>query len=142
MANLSELSKHMAVLEYGITVEKMRELHNHYPSCSVSYDNDLTIPCLYLDNLNVYNFVGDCGTLYITGANTASDISLDFLAEFASLSGFSNILATICQKYPELVVNRFKDRGWEIVRKSHSNRNPEREHYIMLLSIDCVHKGY
>ena len=142
MAVLSEFPKHMNLLVYGITVEKMRELHNHYPSCFVYYDNHQTIPCLGLDNLGVYNFVGDCGTLYITGANIASDISLDFLAEFASLSGFSNILATVCSKTPEFIIDRFLKKGWKIVKKSNSNRNPAREHYILLLSIDCVHKGY
>lgn len=142
MAVLSEFPKYMNLLVYGITVEKMQELHNHYPSCLVHYNNHQSIPCLSLGTLDVYNFVGDCGTLCITGANIASDISLDFLAEFASLSGFSKILATVCSKTPEFIVNRFLNRGWEVVKKSKSNRNPEKEHYIMLLSIDCVHKGY
>lgn len=141
MPSLSEFDPYVSLLTYGINVKDMQSLHNKYPHCDVSYCTT-GHPCLYIDNLGVCNFEGDCGTLYITGANIASDSSLDFLAEFASLSGFSKILATICKKNPEPLVTMFTDRGWEVVKKSKSNRNPDKEHCIMLLSIDCVHKGY
>lgn len=141
MAKLSDLNKNISVLTWGITVGEIQELCNKYPTCGVSY-TDSAMPCLYIDNICVYNFIGDCGTLSITNAFIASDIALDFLAEFASLSGFSKILATICKKNPEPVVTMFTDRGWEVVKKSMSNRNPKKEHYVLLLSIDCVHKGY
>lgn len=141
MPSLSTFNPYVSLLIWGINVKDMQSLHNKYPHCDVAYCTAST-PCLYIDNLSVYNFNGDCGTLYIENAYMASDSSLDFLAEFASLSGFSNILATVCLAKPESVVNMFLNRGWRIVKNSKSNRNPDKEHYVMLLSIDCVHKGY
>lgn len=141
MAKLSDLNKNISVLVWGITVGEIQELCNKYPTCEVSY-TDSGMPCLYIDNIGVCNFKGDCGTLSIDGANIASDSSLDFLAEFASLSGFSTILATVCLANPKSVVNMFLNKGWRVVKNSESNRNPKREHYVLLLSIDCVHKGY
>ena len=141
MPSLSEFHPNLSLLTWGISVEDMQSLHNKYPHCVVSYCA-VGFPCLCIDQLVVHNFEGDCGTLYIHGTNNASDDSLAFLAEFASLSGFSKILATICERKPEATVTKFLNKGWEVVKKSKSNRNPAKEHYIMLLSIDCVHKGY
>lgn len=141
MPNLSELNPNISLLSWGINVSKLQELHNNYPQCVLCY-SDNQVPCLFIDNICVYNFIGDCGTLYINNANKANDNSLALLAEFASFSGFSNILATVCSKTPEPIINMFLNRGWRIVKKSKSNRNPKKEHYVLLLSIDCVHKGY
>lgn len=141
MSNLSELNPNISLLTWGITVSEMQELNNKYPQCVLFYNTN-PYPCLCIDNICVNNFVGDCGTLYINSANNANDYSLALLAEFASLSGFSNILATVCSKNPEFIIYMFLNRGWRIVKNSKSNRNPEKEHYVLLLSIDCVHKGY
>jgi len=82
-------------------------------------------------NAFLKNFEGDCGALYMQGANCVDDKDLECVTEFCSLSGFSKVFATVVQSGDTSTREElFKKHGWTLVHKGKSNRNPSKD--------DCV----
>lgn len=141
--DIRALTDFLPTLKWGLIPSKVLALMEKHQKYDVSYnEGNIGTACLCVRNTLVYNFIGDCGTLYLSGANNAQTSDLAFIEEYASQSGFSNIFATICKPDTAESVKIFKDRGWEEIHRSDSNRNPGKEHHVMFLHIDCVHKGY
>lgn len=89
------------------------------------------------------NFEGDCGALYMQGANYVDDKDLECVTEFCSLSGFSKVFATVVQSDDTTTrENLFKKHGWTLVHKGKSNRNPTKHDCVFVLIIDCKYRGY
>ena len=92
----------------------------------------------------IYNFPGDCGSLLIQGANTLNAAALKDIEEYASLSGFSKLFATIVtsKDYADNQMEIMKRLGWKCVSKGYSNRNPEKRDYVMFKRVKCSYHGY
>lgn len=141
LTNIENLGEYTQILTWGLEKKDLLELLKEHPACNVKY-YEYTTPYLAVNCVAVYNFMGDCGSLYLSGANYADRAGLAFIKDFASHSGFSNIFATVCKTDATNTMAIFKEMGWEEIYTSASNRNPEKEHHVLFLYIDCVKKGY
>ena len=122
-------------------LEKHHPLVNFYHSCpgtGVGKEN------IILGNIRVYNFIGDCGTVYLCGANEATKHELDAVVDLMSECGFSKIFATIVQypKYIKRPEQVFIDAGFTIVDDGFSNRNDAKRDIVLFKRIDCKYRGY
>jgi len=97
-----------------------------------------------LGGISIFNFVGDCGAVYLCGANEATKHELDAVVDLMSECGFSKIFATIVQyeKYTIKPEKVFIDAGFTIVDDGFSNRNDEKRDIVLFKRIDCKYKGY
>ena len=122
-------------------------LAKHHPLVSFYHSNPgsgVGKEHIQLSNISVFNFIGDCGAVYLCGANEATKQELDAVLDLMSECGFSKIFATIVQypkhtKRPEQV---FLDAGFTIVDDGFSNRNDEKRDIVLFKRIDCKYKGY
>jgi hypothetical protein len=108
------------------------------PSAGVGKEN------IVIGDLSIFNFVGDCGAVYLCGANQATQQELDAVLDLMSECGFSKIFATIVQypKYTKRPEQVFLDAGFTIVDDGFSNRNDEKRSLVLFKKIDCKYKGY
>ena len=125
-------------LTWGMTIGQMKEFVKEH-KLEASYYNRT----LYIANIQLRNFPGDCGALVIEAANTATAESLAIAEDYASRSGFSVISCTICAKDVSYQLEVFKAAGWEAVNSYSSNCNPEKTHVVVVRRIkNCIKKGY
>ena len=112
--------------------------YHSYPGGGVGKEN------IIIGDLSIFNFVGDCGAVYLRGANKVTTKELNATIDLMSECGFSKIFATIVNypkhtKRPEQV---FIDAGFTIVDDGFSNRNDKKRSIVLFKKIDCKHKGY
>lgn len=124
-------------LTWGMSLEDIKQ---QLDSNASVYGNNLLI-----HNMNLTNFNGDCGAIYLTNANTATKEKLKTVEKYASLSGFSKIFATVVGKpeYLERALYAFRSNKWKCVAKGKSNRNETKDDYVFVKYIrNCKYKGY
>lgn len=126
----------MGALTWGLGMEQIKA---KWPKATM-YDQRLNLggsACLQ-------NFTGDCGALILTGANSVTEKDLQDVKEYASLSGFSKIFATIVtsKTYADRQLKIFEDANFQCISKGNSNRNDHKKDYVMFIRIDCDYKGY
>ena len=99
---------------------------------------------VYAFNFIIHNFQGDCGALYISGANTATVEQLKNLENFASEGGWSKLFATIVteEDHANKQLETFKKAGWRCISKGYSNRNSYKRDYVMFKRVKCSYRGY
>jgi hypothetical protein len=99
---------------------------------------------IVIGNLNILNFFGDCGAVYLSGANEATKSDLAAVLDLMSVCGFSKIFATIVSKpkYIEEPLSVFTSAGFTIVDDGFSNRNNTKRDIVLFKRIECKHKGY
>jgi len=126
----------MVTLTWGLNDERIKE---KFPGAYFG-NKYLSLP----KGGTIYNFPGDCGSLLVQGANCLSAAALADIEEYASLSGFSKLFATIVtsKNYADNQMELMKSLGWKCVSKGYSNRNPEKRDYVMFKRIKCHYKGY
>lgn len=125
-------------LTWGMTIGQMKEFVKEHKTEASYSDNTL-----YIANIELHNFPGDCGALVLSGANIATAESLAIAEDYASRSGFSVIVGTICAKDVSSQLEVFKAAGWEAVNSYASNRNPDKTHVVVVKRIkNCLKKGY
>jgi hypothetical protein len=125
-------------LTWGMTIGQMKEFVKEHKTEASYSDNTL-----YIANIELHNFPGDCGALVLSGANIATAESLAIAEDYASRSGFSVIFSTICKGDVWVQAEVFKAAGYMTVDSYASNRNPERTHVVVVRRIKkCIKKGY
>jgi hypothetical protein len=141
MFNYDEtLPDHISTLIWGLAIGQMKEFAIKY-GVEIYYDNNDKSLCI--GGIALQNFPGDCGALILNGANTATLKSLAIAEDYASRSGFSVIVGTICAKDVSSQLEVFKAAGWEAVNSYASNRNPDKTHVVVVKRIkNCLKKGY
>lgn len=93
--------------------------------------------------VSLYNFIGDCGTLYCNGLNSATKAQLALIEQVASANGFSKVLGTIVGCYEKHEVEAKLSGSWKIVSSGKSNRNPKKDSYVLICDIqNCEWKEY
>jgi len=99
---------------------------------------------LTIGNLTLYNFQGDCGAVYMKGANYVTKADLEAVEEWCSESGFSKIFATIVttKTAAELHKETFLKAEWTVIDEGHSNRNSHKTDITLFKRINCKYKGY
>jgi hypothetical protein len=100
------------------------------------------VDSLYIGQLSVMNFPGDCGTLIIRNIYQPKDKDLLAVEKYASISGFSNIVGTLVSESPEIAEDTFRRLGWNLVDQGMSNRNDYKHSMLVCKTIDCEKKGY
>lgn len=101
---------------------------------------------MYVGPLLLSNFPGDCGTLIMQRANSATQEHLNFVKKFASQNGFSKVFATVVTG-DDAVLSKLKKAyrraGWIRVYEGKSNRNDYKTDIVYCLVIrNCKYKGY
>ena len=127
---------YLPTLGHGITRLELRALAQKY-KLEISNGDYIRV-----GSMTIRTAFTDCGALQITGANYATKTYLAFIEEYASLSGFSVVIGTICMPNPDGTLRIFLNNNWKIVDEAISNRNPEKQHYVVMKRIDCIKKGY
>ena len=133
---------------WGMQKKDMKNyLAKHHPLVSFYHGNagaGVGKETIVLGNISIFNFVGDCGAVYLCGANEANKYELDAVVDLMSECGFSKIFATIVQypKYTKKPEQVFIEAGFTIVDDGFSNRNDEKRDIVLFKRIDCKHKGY
>ena len=132
--------------------QSWREIKKELPETraikyTIAYD-DWWYLSLYLDyTYRIYNFLGDCGALYLVGANNATEKDLINIKTLASNGGFNKVFCTVVThmttekllKYK----NTFESVGFKCVAEQPSNRNEDKTSLTFLLTIEtCNYKGY
>lgn len=129
-------------LTWGLRVSQIEKT---FPNASIG-DSHITF-----GSLLIKNFPGDCGALTLSGANYAKKEDLQAVVEFASMSGFSKIFATVVadmeNKYYKPAgsdaVAAFKALRFIKVNQGKSNRNPNKDDFVFVKIIrNPIHKGY
>jgi hypothetical protein len=95
----------------------------------------------------VQNFPGDCGSLILTSANSATLPVLRDVISFASKSGFSKIVATVVGSMEynsiKVAVKAFRKAGFICAARGKSNRNQYKDDFVFVKYIrNCEYKGY
>ena len=101
---------------------------------------------MYVGQLLLSNFPGDCGALIMQQANNATHENLNFVKKFASHNGFSKVFATVVTDN-EVMLSKLKKAyrkaGWIRVYEGKSNRNDYKTDIVYCLVIrNCKYKGY
>jgi len=131
-------------LGWGLSTKEIdSKMGKMFPKHKDSHYFDATQDRVHFGYATLRNFEGDCGALYMQGANDVEDIDLACVTEFCSLSGFSKVFATVVQKDDTATREEmFKKHGWTLVHKGKSNRNPTKHDCVFVLILDCKYKGY
>jgi hypothetical protein len=135
-------------LGWGMRKGEMQEyLAKNHPTISFYHSNPgygVGKENIMLGNLSIFNFVGDCGAVYLCGANEATKEELNATIDLMSECGFSKIFATIVHKpkYTKKPEKVFIDADFTIVDDGWSNRNSEKRDIVLFKRIDCKYKGY
>ena len=133
---------------WGMQKRHMQDyLAKHHPHVSFYHNSPGTgvgRENIQIGTVSVYNFVGDCGAVYLCGANNADKKELDAVLDLMSECGFSKIFATIVQhpKYIKRPEQVFIEAGFTIVDDGFSNRNDAKRDIVLFKRIDCKYKGY
>ena len=133
---------------WGMKKKNMEKyLAKHHPLVSFYHNNagaGVGKENVMLGNLSIFNFVGDCGAVYLCGANQTTPNELNAAIDLMSECGFSKIFATIVQypKYIKRPEQVFIEAGFTIVDDGFSNRNDEKRSLVLFKKIDCKYKGY
>jgi len=100
--------------------------------------------CIAIGEIQIFNFIGDCGAVYLCGANYATKPSLDAVLGLMSECGFSKIFATLVNKSKDIEneIEIFKQAGFTVVDDGFSNRNDTKRDVVLFKRINCVYKGY
>ena len=126
-------------LNWGPTLEEIKEKYGEVSARCLPYD----YRSIKLFGFTIMNFIGDCGSLYIQGANNATYENLRKLINFASEGGWSKIFATVVTDEPEKAKEAFKKAQFKKVSEGKSNRNPHKTDIVYVKVIkNCEYKGY
>jgi len=146
-ANYDDDDDHLSPLSWGLTVGAFKKfLKKNHPLANFQYncEMDTGSNSISVNSLSVFNFVGDCGAVYLCGANGTSVETLSIVLKLMSLCGFSKIFATVVgkDKYISNALAVFKKAGFTVVSDGFSNRNDEKRDVVFFKRIDCEYKGY
>jgi hypothetical protein len=120
-------------------VEKVYENVNFFDSGNAGYGS---VRC---GNLMMYNFNGDCGALLMSGCNNASYEDIKAAQKIASTTGHSKLFGTIVckEEYAQRAAALFKKAGFRLIKKTKSNRNPEKTDITVFYhNPNCIKTGY
>jgi hypothetical protein len=125
-------------LNWGLSEKDTKEF---FLAHNISGTSEQGYVCI--QNLGLSNFQGDCGSLLITDANSATSRNVALVIEYASLSGFDKLFATVCSSRIADAVGAFTSNGFKIVSSAPSNRNPTKTSVVLFYLIsNPKHKGY
>ena len=133
---------------WGMQKKDMKNyIKKHHPTVSFYHSNPnsgVGKENIVLGNISVFNFIGDCGAVYLCGANEVNKEELDAVIDLMSECGFSKIFATIVNypKYTKTPEKIFIAAGFTIVDDDFSNRNDEKRSIVLFKRINCNYKGY
>ena len=83
-------------LTWGLTYEQLTKRYGY----KIDIHNDK----IRVNSLTIQNFPSDCGSLIITGANSATTENLSLVIDIASCCGFNKIFATVVGENKENAV--------------------------------------
>ena len=128
-------------LGWGIPVPMITEF---YPD--VAYQQNVTPKKLNFGFVQLLNFYGDCGALTLNNAKCITQDTMKAVLQYASLSGFTKIFATVVGSDSDRqreVCKIFRDYRWKCVHKGKSNRNPRKDEFVFVKIIrKPKHIGY
>ncbi len=133
-------------LNWGLSISQYKKYLKNHPSVHFNYNINCATGAnsISVNSLSVFNFVGDCGAVYLCGANEADAETLNIVLKLMSLCGFSKIFATVVgkDKYITPALEVFKKAEFTVVSDGFSNRNEEKRDVVFFKRIDCEYKGY
>ena len=122
-------------LTWGLTYEQLTKRYGY----KIDIHNDK----IRVNSLTIQNFPSDCGSLIITGANSATTENLSLVIDIASCCGFNKIFATVVGENKENAVKAFKSKRFKLVFQGKSNRSSYKDDYVFVKYIrNCKWKGY
>lgn len=129
------------MIGWGIPLEEMEMIAKKH---KVRIE-DFGAKSINIGMLTAKNFEGDCGALYLNGANMCSQKDIAAVNEIASACGHSKIFATIVcgEGSAQLQKDKFLKEGWTVIKEGKSNRNPTKTDIVLFYyNSNCLKKGY
>ena len=132
----------VSTLSWGIP---LKELKTFYPSVYEGTDDNVR-KYLGFDFCNLYSFPNDCGSTILTGLEYVKEPQLVSVIEYCSRSGFNLIFGTLCTDNPHMFERQralFRKFGFKASFVGRSNRNPQKNHVVLVKKIHNPKKvGY